>query len=144
MKNGSAFLLMATEAAPRAASVEGFFATSGCGEGSERSTPPPIRVAPNGKQGAHTVWVALSIIPSTGGLWWIEIEDSMRRSGLTVAQERKWGDRKDTEHGGCVYGAAWKYSQGSKEAAEIGTRCSCKPANILCKGITDDDKRRIF
>ncbi|GFO47040.1 hypothetical protein PoB_007354500 [Plakobranchus ocellatus] len=31
----SAFLLLATEAAPRAASVQGFFATSGCGEGSE-------------------------------------------------------------------------------------------------------------
>ncbi|GFN91187.1 hypothetical protein PoB_001769300 [Plakobranchus ocellatus] len=34
----SAFLLLATEAAPRAASVQGFFATSGCGEGSEDST----------------------------------------------------------------------------------------------------------
>ncbi|GFN93816.1 hypothetical protein PoB_002032200 [Plakobranchus ocellatus] len=32
----SAFLLLATEAAPRAASVQGFFATSGCGVGSER------------------------------------------------------------------------------------------------------------
>ncbi|GFO25198.1 hypothetical protein PoB_005170300 [Plakobranchus ocellatus] len=31
----SAFLLLATEAAPRAASVQGFFAKSGCGEGSE-------------------------------------------------------------------------------------------------------------
>ncbi|GFO25223.1 hypothetical protein PoB_005172800 [Plakobranchus ocellatus] len=31
----SAFLLLATEAAPRAASVQGFFATSGCGEGSD-------------------------------------------------------------------------------------------------------------
>ncbi|GFO50012.1 protein lmbr1l [Plakobranchus ocellatus] len=31
----SAFLLLATEAAPRAASVQGFFATSGSGEGSE-------------------------------------------------------------------------------------------------------------
>ncbi|GFO37926.1 hypothetical protein PoB_006443100 [Plakobranchus ocellatus] len=31
----SAFLLLATEAAPRAAFVQGFFATSGCGEGSE-------------------------------------------------------------------------------------------------------------
>ncbi|GFN99157.1 hypothetical protein PoB_002566300 [Plakobranchus ocellatus] len=31
----SAFLLLATEAAPRATSVQGFFATSGCGEGSE-------------------------------------------------------------------------------------------------------------
>ncbi|GFN94475.1 hypothetical protein PoB_002098100 [Plakobranchus ocellatus] len=31
----SAFLLLATEAAPRAASVQGFFATSGFGEGSE-------------------------------------------------------------------------------------------------------------
>ncbi|GFO31505.1 hypothetical protein PoB_005801000 [Plakobranchus ocellatus] len=30
----SAFLLLATEAAPRAASVQGFFATSGSGEGS--------------------------------------------------------------------------------------------------------------
>ncbi|GFO48537.1 hypothetical protein PoB_007504200 [Plakobranchus ocellatus] len=30
-----AFLLLATEAAPRAASVQDFFATSGCGEGSE-------------------------------------------------------------------------------------------------------------
>ncbi|GFO17783.1 hypothetical protein PoB_004428800 [Plakobranchus ocellatus] len=30
----SAFLLLATEAAPRAAFVQGFFATSGCGEGS--------------------------------------------------------------------------------------------------------------
>ncbi|GFO05875.1 hypothetical protein PoB_003238000 [Plakobranchus ocellatus] len=33
-----AFLLLATEAAPQAASVQGFFATSGCGEGSEDST----------------------------------------------------------------------------------------------------------
>ncbi|GFN81048.1 hypothetical protein PoB_000755400 [Plakobranchus ocellatus] len=31
----STFLLLATEAAPRAASVQGFFATSSCGEGSE-------------------------------------------------------------------------------------------------------------
>ncbi|GFO15004.1 hypothetical protein PoB_004150900 [Plakobranchus ocellatus] len=31
----SAFLLLATEAAPRAASVQDFFAKSGCGEGSE-------------------------------------------------------------------------------------------------------------
>ncbi|GFN92580.1 hypothetical protein PoB_001908600 [Plakobranchus ocellatus] len=31
----SAFLLLATEAAPQTASVQGFFATSGCGEGSE-------------------------------------------------------------------------------------------------------------
>ncbi|GFN74897.1 hypothetical protein PoB_000140300 [Plakobranchus ocellatus] len=30
----SAFLLLATETAPRAASVQGFFATSGSGEGS--------------------------------------------------------------------------------------------------------------
>ncbi|GFO14938.1 hypothetical protein PoB_004144300 [Plakobranchus ocellatus] len=30
----SAFLLLATEVAPRAASVQGFFATSGSGEGS--------------------------------------------------------------------------------------------------------------
>ncbi|GFO32010.1 hypothetical protein PoB_005851500 [Plakobranchus ocellatus] len=35
------------------------------------STPPPIRVTPHG----------LSIIPSTGGLRWIEVADSMRRSG---------------------------------------------------------------
>ncbi|GFO41826.1 hypothetical protein PoB_006833100 [Plakobranchus ocellatus] len=45
------------------------------------STPPPIRVAPHGKQGAHTVGVGLSIIPSTRGLRWIEVEDSMRRNG---------------------------------------------------------------
>ncbi|GFN81141.1 hypothetical protein PoB_000764700 [Plakobranchus ocellatus] len=31
----SPFVLLATEAAPRVASVKGFFATSGCGEGSE-------------------------------------------------------------------------------------------------------------
>ncbi|GFO00801.1 hypothetical protein PoB_002730600 [Plakobranchus ocellatus] len=30
----SAFLLLATETAPRAASVQGLFASSGCGEGS--------------------------------------------------------------------------------------------------------------
>ncbi|GFO34110.1 hypothetical protein PoB_006061500 [Plakobranchus ocellatus] len=67
-----------------------------------RIHPSPIRVAPHGKQGAHTVGVGLSIIPSTGGLRWIsplttrtvrwvysipdstweekEVEDSRRRS----------------------------------------------------------------
>ncbi|GFO27936.1 hypothetical protein PoB_005444100 [Plakobranchus ocellatus] len=118
--------------APRPASVQSFFATSGCGEGSrfffclvmrrvlgfssgfparhgaqpgghvarhsravsglpwsytpsrERGTSTgltSIRVAPYGKQGAHNLGVGLSIILSTGGLRWIELEDSMRRSG---------------------------------------------------------------
>ncbi|GFN94350.1 hypothetical protein PoB_002085600 [Plakobranchus ocellatus] len=39
-----------------------------------------IHPSPHGKQGAHTVGVGLSIIPSTGGLRWIEVEDSRRRS----------------------------------------------------------------
>ncbi|GFO29331.1 hypothetical protein PoB_005583600 [Plakobranchus ocellatus] len=47
----------------------------------EGSTPSPIRVTPHGKQGAYTVGMGLSIIPSTGGLRWIEVEDSVRRSG---------------------------------------------------------------
>ncbi|GFN82815.1 hypothetical protein PoB_000932100 [Plakobranchus ocellatus] len=35
----SAFLLLATETAPRAASVQGFFASSGCGEGAVSGLP---------------------------------------------------------------------------------------------------------
>ncbi|GFO50068.1 hypothetical protein PoB_007657300 [Plakobranchus ocellatus] len=62
------------------------------------STHPPIRVAPHGKQGAHTVRVGLSIIPSTGGLRWVEVEDSMRRSGRddstgkeeTIEDKARW------------------------------------------------------
>ncbi|GFO36307.1 hypothetical protein PoB_006281200 [Plakobranchus ocellatus] len=42
--------------------------------------PSPIRVATHSKQGAHTVGVGLSIILSTRGLRWIEVENSMRRS----------------------------------------------------------------
>ncbi|GFN87444.1 hypothetical protein PoB_001395000 [Plakobranchus ocellatus] len=45
------------------------------------SIPSPILVAPHGKQGPHTVGVGLSIVPCTRGLRWIEVEDSMRRSG---------------------------------------------------------------
>ncbi|GFO31033.1 hypothetical protein PoB_005753800 [Plakobranchus ocellatus] len=48
----------------------------------QRDLPfPPIRIALHRKQGAHTVGVGLSITASTGGLRWIEVEDSMRRSG---------------------------------------------------------------
>ncbi|GFO39302.1 hypothetical protein PoB_006580700 [Plakobranchus ocellatus] len=57
-----------------------------------RALPPPMRVAPQGKQGAHIVGVGFSIIPNTGGLRWIEVMDSMRRSGRdhgAMAQERK-------------------------------------------------------
>ncbi|GFO31440.1 hypothetical protein PoB_005794500 [Plakobranchus ocellatus] len=55
------------------------------------STPPPIRVAPHGKQGAHTVGVGLSIILSTGGLRWNEVEDSMRRSGRDDSAAKEVG-----------------------------------------------------
>ncbi|GFO04052.1 hypothetical protein PoB_003055700 [Plakobranchus ocellatus] len=69
------------------------------------STPPPIQVAPRGKQGAHTVGVGLSIIPSTGGLLWIEVEDSMRRSGrddstgkqVRIEDKARWRER-DVAH----------------------------------------------
>ncbi|GFO22157.1 hypothetical protein PoB_004866200 [Plakobranchus ocellatus] len=73
----------------------------------EGSTPPPIRVAPHGKQGAHTVTVGvgLSNIPSTGGLRWIEVEDSVRRSGrddsagkeVRIEDRARWRER-DVAH----------------------------------------------
>ncbi|GFO12197.1 hypothetical protein PoB_003870200 [Plakobranchus ocellatus] len=64
MGKSSAFLLLAPETTPRAASVQGFFASSG---------------HEKGKQGALTV-VGLSIVSSTGGQRAIEVRDSRRRS----------------------------------------------------------------
>ncbi|GFO13722.1 hypothetical protein PoB_004022700 [Plakobranchus ocellatus] len=92
----SAFLLLATEAAPRAVSVQGFFATSGCG----------IHPSPHtGRTSRQTVGVGLSIIPNTGGLRWIELEDSMRRSGrdysagkeVRIEDKARWRER-DVAH----------------------------------------------
>ncbi|GFO07072.1 LOW QUALITY PROTEIN: hypothetical protein PoB_003357700 [Plakobranchus ocellatus] len=70
------------------------------------STPPPIRVAPHSKQDAYTVGVGLSIIPSTGGRW-IEVEDSMRRSGrddskgkaVRIEDKARWRERDVTVRG---------------------------------------------
>ncbi|GFN94994.1 hypothetical protein PoB_002150000 [Plakobranchus ocellatus] len=59
------------------------------------STPPPIRVAPLGKQGAHTVGMGVSIISCTVGLHRIEVGHSGRRSrqddstGKEVGREDK-------------------------------------------------------
>ncbi|GFO40539.1 hypothetical protein PoB_006704400 [Plakobranchus ocellatus] len=49
--------------------------------------------------GAHTVGVGLSIIPSTGGLRWIEVEDSMRRSGRgdSAGKEVRIEDKSQAE-----------------------------------------------
>ncbi|GFO25210.1 hypothetical protein PoB_005171500 [Plakobranchus ocellatus] len=66
-----------------------------------RIIPSPIRVAPHGKQGAHTVGVGLSIIPSTGGLRWIEVVDSRRRSKrddgagkeVRIEDKARWRER---------------------------------------------------
>ncbi|GFN88410.1 hypothetical protein PoB_001491600 [Plakobranchus ocellatus] len=63
-----------------------------------------FRVAPHGKQGAHTVGVGLSIIPSTGGLRWIEVEDSVRSGWddsagkeVRIEDKARWRER-DVAH----------------------------------------------
>ncbi|GFO10691.1 hypothetical protein PoB_003719600 [Plakobranchus ocellatus] len=65
-----------------------------------RIQPSPIRVAPHGQQGAHTMGVSLSIISSPGELRWIEVGDSKKRSRRTITQERKWGEKtkQDVAH----------------------------------------------
>ncbi|GFO19366.1 hypothetical protein PoB_004587100 [Plakobranchus ocellatus] len=80
----SAFLLLTTEAAPRAASVQGFFATSGSGEGSGwfflfsyeegfriqlQGSPPTRRAQPGGHVARHSSAVSglpWSYTPSRG------------------------------------------------------------------------------
>ncbi|GFN90353.1 hypothetical protein PoB_001685900 [Plakobranchus ocellatus] len=67
--------------------------------------PSPIRFSPHGKQDAHIAGVGFSIIPSTEGLRWIEVEDSMRRSGLEdsagkevrIEDKARWRER-DVAH----------------------------------------------